>query len=193
MEGAAPRAALPGADAMHPAGQYTAPGKWFHWITVALMAVALPAGIVIKHIGEESKMAFYAIHESAGLTIFLVSVARLSWRLAHRPPPLPDDIPAPMRLAAQTVHTALYAALIVQPVLGFVMTNAFGFPMQGATAYLGLIDLPKFMDANLPLAEALKAAHVALGWTILALLVLHVGGAIYHQAIRRDGLLLRML
>lgn len=171
---------------------YAAPAKWFHWVTVALMLVALPAGFVIGHIRDSSKMGFYAIHESAGLTIFLVALMRLAYRLRH-PPPEAAHQPRLLRLAATTVHHALYAALIAQPVLGFLATNAFGFPMRGETAYLGFIDLPRFMEANVPLAEALLAAHRWLGWTIAALLALHVSAVVFHQAIRRDGTLERMI
>jgi cytochrome b561 len=173
-------------------GGYSAGAKWFHWITVGLMAVALPTGFVIQHIKDSDKMAFYAIHESAGLTIFAVALARLLWRIAHPPPPN-ERIPREMARMAEAVHYALYAALIAQPVLGFFATNAFGFPLQGATAYLGYFDLPKFMEANEPLAKLLLASHVYLGWTIAALLVLHIVAVIYHQALRRDGTLLRMV
>jgi len=175
------------------AESYNSVAKWFHWVTVGLMAVALPLGFVIKHVKDSDKMPFYAIHESAGLTILLVAVARLAWRVSHPPPPLPEHIPAPMRWAAGANHWALYAALIVQPILGFIATNAWGFPLRGQTAYLGFIDLPKVMEKNVPLAEAVQAAHNALGIAIVALLVLHVGAAVFHQAIRRDGTLLRMV
>jgi cytochrome b561 len=188
--------ALAGTDAAHPDGQYSTVAKWFHWVTLVLMAVALPVGFVIKYIASEplaTKLAFYAVHESAGLTILFVTLARLAWRIANPPPPLPDHIPAQMRLAAASVHWLLYAALIVQPILGFTMTNAFGFPMQGATAYLGLIDIPAVMAENRSLAETLKTLHTWVGYAIAALLVVHIGAAVFHHAIRRDGTLMRML
>ncbi len=175
------------------AASYNSVSKWFHWITVGLMAVALPFGFVIGHVKDSDKMPFYAIHESAGLTILLVAVARIAWRLTHPPPPLPEHIPAPMRVAARANHVALYAALIAQPILGFVATNAWGFPLRGETAYLGFINLPKFMEQDEALAGAVQTAHNVLGMTIVALLVLHVGAAVFHQAIRRDGTLLRMV
>jgi cytochrome b561 len=187
---------LAGTDAAHPDGQYSTAAKWFHWITLVLMAITLPVGFVIKYIANEplaTKMVFYAVHESAGLTILFVTVARLVWRIMNPPPPLPEHIPAPMRLAATTVHWLLYAALIVQPVLGFTMTNAFGFPMQGATAYLGLIDIPAVMAENRSLAETLKTLHTWVGYSIAGLLVAHIAGAVYHHAFRRDGTLMRML
>lgn len=175
------------------AESYTSVAKWFHWVTVGLIAVALPMGFVIKHVKDSDKMPFYAIHESAGLTILLVALARLAWRMAHPPPPLPESIPAPMRTAAGVNHWLLYAALIAQPILGFVAANAWGFPMQGKTAYLGFIDLPKILEKNVPLAETVQAAHNVLGISIVVLLVLHIGATVLHQAVRRDGTLLRMV
>jgi cytochrome b561 len=172
---------------------YGTVSKWFHWVTVALMAVALPVGFVIKHIKDADKMVFYAIHESAGLTILFVAVARLLWRLSHPAPPLPEHVPRLLRNTASAVHHSLYALLILQPILGFFTTNAFGFPLRGQTAYLGFIQFPKFMEADVGLGEILKTIHFIGGWSILVLLVLHIGGVVFHQAIRRDGLLLRMV
>ncbi|MDB5415877.1 MAG: yceJ 2 [Rubritepida sp.] len=171
---------------------YTSTAKWFHWITVVLIAVALPTGFVIGHIKDASKMGFYTIHESAGLTLLIVATLRLWWRATH-PVPLSPELPALLRFVADTVHRLLYAALIAQPLLGFFTTNAYGFPLRGETAYLGFIDLPKFMEANEGLANTLMMLHVWLGWTILLLLCAHIGGVIYHQAIRRDGTLIRMV
>ena len=175
------------------AESYGSVAKWFHWVTVGLLAVALPVGFVIGYVKDSHKMPFYAVHESAGLTILLVTVARLVWRRFHPPPPPPGGVPAAMRRAARVNHWLLYAALVVQPVLGFVSTNAYGFPLRGETAYLGFIDLPKFMETNKPLADAVQGAHNALGSAIVALLVVHIGAAVFHQAIRRDGTLLRMV
>jgi cytochrome b561 len=172
---------------------YSSVAKWFHWVTVALLAVALPVGFVIEHIKDDAKGTFYAIHESAGLTLLLVAVARLAWRLRNPPPPLPRSIPLPLQKTAAGVHHALYAMLILQPILGFIATNAWGFPMRGDAAYLGFINLPKFMETNEALAGAIQTAHNIGGFTILVLLVLHIGGVVFHQAIRRDGILLRMI
>lgn len=192
-----PRITTPAPAVAEGATEYDTVQKWFHWITVVLMLIALPVGIVIKHITDKNdgatKMVFYAIHESAGLTILFVALARLAWRLTHPAPPLPGHIPVPLRLAATVVHHSLYVMLIVQPILGFFATNAWGFPLQGRTAYLGFVEFPKFMEANEDLAKVLQSLHNAGGWLIVALLVLHIGGVVFHQAIRRDGLLLRMV
>ncbi|MCS6891202.1 MAG: cytochrome b/b6 domain-containing protein [Rhodovarius sp.] len=181
------------ADPRHPDGSYDPVAKVFHWVTVPLMAMALASGFTIAHVRDASKLGFYAIHESLGLTILLLSLARIAWRQWRPPPPLPEHLPLPLRRLAKGTHHALYAVLVLQPLLGFFATNAFGFPMQGATAYLGFIDLPKFMDKQEALAWVLLGAHQVLAWLILPLLLAHVAAAIWHHAIRRDGMLLRML
>jgi len=188
-------AALPpkGADAAHPAGQYGAIAKLFHWVTLGLMLVALPLGFVIQHVKDASKMGFYALHESAGLTILFVALARLAWRRLSPPPSLPHDMPKLMRTTSTAVHHALYALLILQPLLGFLATNAWGFPMQGATAYLGFIELPKFMETWEGLAKILSLLHSIGGWLLVVLIALHIAGALFHHAIRRDGTLMRMI
>ena len=188
-------AALPpkGADAAHPAGQYGAIAKLFHWVTLGLMLVALPLGFVIQHVKDASKMGFYALHESAGLTILFVALARLAWRRLSPPPSMPNDMPKLMRTTSTAVHHELYALLILQPLLGFLATNAWGFPMQGATAYLGFIELPKFMEAWEGLAKILSLLHSIGGWLLVVLIALHIAGALFHHAIRRDGTLMRMI
>jgi cytochrome b561 len=182
-----------GQDVLHPDGQYSSLAKWFHWTTVPLLFLALATGLVIRFIKDDPKMAFYALHESTGLLILFLAAARLAWRGFSTPPLLPDHIPPRMRRAANGVHHALYAALILQPLLGFLTTNAYGFPLQGATAFLGFIDLPKFMEANETMAAVLHWGHSLIGWALPFLLAAHIGGAIYHHAMRRDGTLLRML
>ena len=182
-----------GMDAAHPAGQYGAIAKLFHWVTLGLMLVALPLGFVIQHVKDASKMGFYTLHESAGLTILFVALARLAWRRLSPPPSMPNDMPKLMRTTSTAVHHALYALLILQPLLGFLATNAWGFPMRGATAYLGFIELPKFMEAWEGLAKILSLLHSIGGWLLVVLIALHIAGALFHHAIRRDGTLMRMI
>jgi len=182
-----------GVDPLHPDGQYSRGAKWFHWLTVPPLALILLSGLTIRFVAEEVRMSFYTLHESLGLLMLLLSAARLAWRTTHPPPAMSSSIPAFERAGAGAVHALLYALLIVQPLLGFFTTNAYGFPLQGATAFLGMIDLPKFMDAAPALALPLHWAHSIIGWVLLPLLAMHVAGTVYRHAIRGDGTLLRML
>jgi len=182
-----------GVDARHPDGQYSRGAKWFHWLTVPPVIVMLLSGLTIRFINDDVKMRFYTLHESLGLLVLTLAVLRLTWRWTHPAPPLPGHIPPLIRTGANAVHTLLYIALIVQPVLGFFTTNAYGFPQQGATAFLGFIDLPKFMAASPDLAHTLHWAHSIVGWTLIPLIASHIGGVVYHHTVRGDGTLLRMI
>ena len=102
-------------------------------------------------------------------------------------------MPAVERAGADAVHRLFYAITIAQPVLGFFTTNAYGFPQRGPTAFLGVIDLPQFMDAAPDLARSLHWAHSIVGWALAALIVAHLAGVLHRHIVHRDGTLLRML
>ena len=159
-----------------------------HWITVVLVILALPLGAVIKFIVEESKTTFYLIHESFGFLVLWVMLARVAVRLIYRPPPTTEENPL-LRTVAAVVHYALYAALILQPIFGFLATNAFGFPFR----LFGVIPIPSPIDKDLTIAPYLMAVHVGIGYSILALFCLHIGGVLFHHVIRRDQTLYRIL
>ncbi len=174
-------------------GAYTAAAKWFHWVTVPLLGLLLLSGPVIRFIGDDTKMSFYVFHESLGLLMLGLAGARLAWRLRHRPPPLASGVSPVERVAAEATHRVLYVLLIAQPLIGFFTTNAYGFPQRDATAFLGLIDLPKIMEARPELATSLHWAHSIIGWTLMPLILAHVCGVLYRHVVQRDGTLLRML
>jgi len=180
-------------DSRHPDGEYTRLAKWFHWTTVPLLALLLASGPTIRFAADHPKMVFYTVHESTGLLVLLLSAARVAWRLRHAPPAMAAHLPAFERFGANVVHHVLYAALIVQPLLGFFTTNAYGFPQRDATAFLGFIDVPAFMAANRALAVQLHWAHSLLGWLLVPLVALHVGAVLYRHAVKGDGTLLRMI
>jgi len=159
---------------------------------VALVLAGATLGLWIANArpdDEALKLRLYNIHESIGVTIWIVTLARLGWRLGHPVPPLPADLPRALRIAARANHTAFYLWLLTMPVVGFVATNAWGFPLR----WFGLIPLPDPVGKNVPLAEALTTIHQMMAWILIAMIILHVGAALWHQFIRRDGTLRKML
>ena len=147
-----------------------------------------PLGQVIQFVREDVKLTFYMIHESLGFIILWLMLARLAVRLVRRPPPHPP-MPLWEKRLADTVHFALYAALIAQPVLGFLATNAHGFPLE----WFWLVPIWSPIGKAPDIAPYFSAAHLVLGWTILILFVLHMGGVLKHRLVRRDETLERML
>ncbi len=168
--------------------RYNPVSRFLHWSVAVLVLVAFPFGAVIKFVKDDYKLSFYLVHESLGFLILWIMLARLAVRLLVRPPPHPP-MPAPLQRLADTVHWLLYIALIAQPILGFLMTNAFGFPLQ----WFGVVEVWSPIGKNDALAGVLKSAHVALGWGILLLFGMHIMGVLFHHVLRRDATLYRML
>ena len=134
-------------------------------------------------------------HKSVGLTILLLMLARLAWRLTHRPPPLPDAVPTWQRRIAGGNHIALYALALMQPVLGLAQSSAYG----ATTRFWGLFVVPSIVPVQFsrPNTDTVRIAaqdlHTAVAVLLAVLIVTHVAAALWHGVVKRDGVLRRML
>jgi cytochrome b561 len=135
------------------------------------------------------KLKFYSWHKWAGVTIFLFVLVRLLWRLSHRPPEMPDSIPAWQRKVAAATHVLLYLLMLAVPFTGWLMSSAKGFQ----TVYFGVLPLPDLLAKNDELGERLQQVHMLLNYSMAALVVAHLGAALKHHFIDRDEVLARML
>ena len=178
---------------MMPALRYPAASRWLHWLTAALVPVIIVAGIWIHYFepaDEAFKLRLYNIHESLGVIVFVLVLIRLWNRYRNPPPPLPADTPGAIRIAAHATHMSLYALLIVMPIIGFLATNAWGYPLS---VFGVLPPLPSPVGKDEELAKLLSFLHWCGAIAIVMLIIGHLSGVIYHTFIRRDGLLRRML
>lgn len=175
---------------MDQAQPYDAVARTFHWLVVGLLVVQYSVALLLSSVLPQSAEAgLVAWHFSVGSSILVVMVARLAWRLTHPPPPPPDDLPPALRLLSRATHWLFYAILIVLPVLGWSAASA-----QGARVHLaGLIPLPMLVPKDDPFGKAMATVHPIVALTLLALIALHVTGALYHALVKRDGVLQRML
>lgn len=172
--------------------RYPAGARTLHWLTVALLVAMFVLGAWITAFepkDEGFKFLLYDIHESTGIAVFAIVLLRLLRRLANPPAPLPSRLPGAVRFAAHANHALLYTMLLVQPVLGFLATNAWGFPVTWA----GLVHIPSPIGHDEHVAAVLSALHWYGAMTLLALIGAHLLGAAYHGLIRRDGVVQRML
>ena len=110
---------------------------------------------------------------------------RLGWRIAHPAPPL-LPMPAWQAWLARTTHAALYAALILMPVAGYLGSVWSGYPVK----WFG-ITLPDWGTKSPALKDAMSAVHYVTSWVLLSLVALHVAGALRH-AFRGEGVMSRM-
>ncbi|HEX2825780.1 MAG TPA: cytochrome b [Burkholderiales bacterium] len=172
--------------------RYAPPARWLHWLTAALVLVAIFFGLWIKYFephDEPFKLRLYNIHESIGFVIFFVVLIRLLYRWRHPAPPLPFDTPPAIRVAAHVSHAALYALLVIMPILGFMATNAWGFPLK----VFDVLPIPAPYGKNEALAKTLSFLHLCGAIALISVIGAHLMGVIYHTFIRRDRLIHRML
>jgi cytochrome b561 len=172
--------------------RYAASARWLHWIMSALiLGVLIPVGIWIRYFepAEEAfKLKLYNIHESLGVIIFALVLVRLVNRWRNPPPPLPADTPPAVRIGARLNHLGLYALLVLMPVVGFLATNAWGFPLT-----MFGVQLPSPVGHDEELAKTLSFLHWCGAILIGMLIVGHLLGVVYHTCVRKDGVLRRML
>jgi cytochrome b561 len=162
----------------------------FHWTIVALILVQLVLAIQYNLLPlGMAKIGVIARHKSVGITIFLLAVLRLAWRLMNPVPPLPDTLKPYERVLAHITHFALYAIILVMPVTGWIMSSARNFPVS----WFGLVQLPDLVGQNKALYQAMLETHDILAGTLIAVAVLHVLAALKHHFILKDDTLRRML
>jgi cytochrome b561 len=131
----------------------------------------------------------YNFHKSLGVLILILMILRLINRLAVGAPIADPNIESWQKTVSSAVHGLLYVLLLAMPVVGYIANSAYGAP----TPFFGLFTLPKIVGDNPDLAKQLFALHRWVGFLVIALVLAHVGAAVYHQFIRRDEVLKRML
>ena len=183
IETSSPPAPLP-----PPATRYTRTAQALHWLTVLLILTTLPVAWVMMSLPTGPEQArMMVLHRSLGVTIFAVVVVRLAWRLTHPAPPSPSGAPRVTELISQVTHGLLYALLLLMPVTGYLQ-SADGRPVS----YLGLFNLPQ-LPKDKALGDVANVFHHLGQWGLYTLVGLHMGATVWHVAIRRDGLLSRMI
>lgn len=172
------------------AGRYSRVAIALHWTVAALILLNFPIGFFNEGIESRFGVSTMWLHKSIGLTVLLLSIGRLGWRLFHRPPPLPETVARWRASVSAAVHRLFYALMVLLPLTGWVRTSAGSYPLT----WFGLVDVPKFAIARgSPEARLAASAHDLLAWTMLALVALHVAAALHHHFVLRDAVLRRML
>lgn len=173
-----------------PAGGYPASSKWLHWIVAALVLTAIAIGLILPYTqpGPLQDGMFNA-HKAFGALILILMIVRIVNRFAVGSPAPEPGLARWQRAISSAVHGLLYVLLIVQPVIGLWANAAYG----AVVPFFGLFDIPPFVENNQALAERLFAIHRWTGITIAVLAAMHIGAALQHFVIERDGVLQRML
>jgi cytochrome b561 len=170
---------------------YTRTAIALHWLIALLIVCGFALGWVMTDIPgiTPTKLKYFSWHKWIGVTVFALAVLRILWRATHTGPSLPRRMTPWQRVAAQLVHLLLYLLMIAIPLSGYLYSSASNIPV----VYLGIVPLPMLIGPDQHLKVVLKAVHIALNYSLLALVALHVAAAVKHQWLDRDGLLSRMI
>ena len=169
---------------------YTLTARILHWITAALVLIMVPIGVAMANADfGGAQDTLYHLHRSIGVLLLPIVVIRLIYRLRNPAPPLPADIPWIQQLAAHMTHWGLYTLLIVQPVVGWIATSAYRAPIK----VFWLFELPPIWPVDQAFSERMFVMHRWLGIALAGLLCGHIGAALHHHFVRKDGVLYRMI
>jgi cytochrome b561 len=164
--------------------------KWLHWIVAAFVLSIVPIGLTMTRLpsGKIQDNLFF-LHESFGATILTLACLRVAVRLIRGAPEPYPGLARWQRLISNITHRALYVLIVIVPLLGWAATSAYRAPIS----VYGLFTLPPILAVNKPLAETLFLFHMGGAYLLSALVAMHIGAALMHGFILRDGVLARML
>jgi cytochrome b561 len=178
--------------------RYSAVAILLHWLIAALILLNIWFGWRMGQLKGLAQFELFQLHKSIGITVLLLSVARLLWRLLHPAPAYPAAMTRAEKTAAATAHWALYGFMILLPLTGWVIVSASLYNLPTLLfktvpwPHIGFIHaLP---DATRKLLEdQVGEVHEWLAWTLLALVVFHIAAALKHHLWDRDDVMVRML
>ena len=171
--------------------RYRTPAIILHWLIAAAILFQMQLPWRFHDLKTPEAFALIQLHKSVGITILVLSLARLGWRLANPPPPEPEGLATWELWLSKIVHWGLYALMIGMPITGWLLvsTSKTGIPtlLYGLAAWP---DMPGFAAMPAPGREAWNGfaheSHELLGWGFYILIGLHVAGALKHQLFDRD-------
>ena len=173
---------------------YTRTAKILHWLIALAIIFMLCLGWSFDFLPKNgTKFFLFQLHKSIGITILLLSFARLGWRMMHRAPPLPASMPIWEQRTAHLGHFLLYVCMIGMPLSGWIMVSASSHNIP--TILYGLLPWPNFPVApenKEAVDHATDAIHFYTAYVLAALVAGHAAAALKHHFIARDDILLRM-
>lgn len=171
--------------------RYNLLARLLHWIVAILVFLQLFLGFAADRADTRAAEPLIDRHVQVGVLVLSLMALRLLWRSFRAPPALPDKHPLWQRRAARAVHHFIYALLFIMPVSGYVLWAWMGKPLD----LFGLVPIPiLFRGGDDETWRSIAGySHTYAGFVLIALLTLHVTAALWHQFIRRDGLITKRM
>lgn len=170
--------------------RYSTVSMLFHWTIAIAVIVNWRLAEAAEHAEGAARGAIFADHKALGFTIFVLTLGRIAWRLTHPMPALPANYARWETVLARTTHVLFYVLLIALPLAGYIANSLTGRTID----FFGLFTIPALPTGeNKELGGAIFDVHATTGKVLLALIALHVLGALKHTFVDRDGGIFRML
>jgi cytochrome b561 len=190
---------------------YTKTAKILHWLIALLIFGMFALGWFMADIPKEApkqtvfnifdlgifhwtmaeeispRSFYFNVHKSFGVTILALIFLRVLWRLTHKPPAILASYKAWESKLAKSAHHFLYVLMVILPVSGVIMATYSKYGIK----WFGM-EFIKGLDNN-DMREIFKEAHEIIGLIMVAIIVLHILGALKHKFIDKDDTLKRML
>ena len=165
--------------------------RWFHWILGLAIIGMIAYGWWMNHFPARADRFFYrSIHADIGYVVLLLTVLRLVWRGVNRTPELPADTSRWERIVARVSHGLLYLVTILVAMLGWAHSGA---RTPNYADWFGLFQVPQITSPDKVAAGAYEERHIFFAYVLLALIVIHLLGALWHHFVRRDRVAARMV
>jgi cytochrome b561 len=162
--------------------------RLLHWTMAVMVLAMLFIGIaMVGSLADYHRLV--AIHRPLGILILVLVALRLANRLIRPAAPLPLDMPGILRLAAQASHALLYTLMVALPLVGWTMLSAAGNPV----VLIGAWHLPPLLPPSDALYALLRPLHTVLAFVLFATFLVHLGAALMHALIFRDGVFQSMV
>jgi cytochrome b561 len=168
---------------------YSKGSKFFHWLIAVVVITMLSVSFFLENVPEKYQSSAYMIHKSFGLTVLFLMLARIFWIQYTGKPALPKTVPMWQKIVSRAVQYSLYVLLICMPLSGWIMSVA----ANRVPSYFGLFNMPLPINADKALSKLMNESHETIAWILIALITLHICGAIKHHFIDKDNVLKRML
>lgn len=167
---------------------YGSVAKFLHWLIFVLVFVMIVGGFFLDDVPKEYKGVIYNLHKLTGVTILLLMLIRLGWKMVNVKPRLPADTTVWQRRAERAVHDLLYLLIIAMPLAGWIGASSAGKP-----PHIGDIKLQLPIPESKALIETMFELHEYIAYGIIVLVSIHVAAALYHHYVKKDNILRRML
>ena len=161
-----------------------------HWVLAIGLFYQLGLGLWMEDIPKDPpgvRAEWFNLHKSIGICLGFLVLWRLGWRVTHSVPAPPMGNTDFQNKLSQWAHRALYVCMVVLPVSGFMGSSFSPYPVK----FFGL-PLPKLWEPSPEGKELFSEIHEVSAFVMMIIIILHISAAVWHQWVKRDGLLSRM-